>query len=109
MGRPRKYIINLSENDAKRLKQLIGKKHFQIDRCCQILLELDVNRSNPLILAQIAKTFGVCQAAITNIIKDYTNNALSKAITYKRNPNSNAAFVVAMEAFLDVYELPFNL
>ncbi len=92
MARPRTYIISLSESDVKKLKQLIHKKYTSklIIRRCQILLELDKNNPNQLTHAQIANTFGVCNATITNIIKDYTNHGLTTTVTYKRNPNSNA-------------------
>lgn len=92
MARPRTYVISLNECDVKKLKQLIRKKDTSksIIRRCQILLELDENNPNQLTYAQVAKTFGVCPATITNIIKDYTDHGLSKAVTYKRNPNSNA-------------------
>lgn len=93
MARPRTYIINLSESDVKTLKQFIHKKDTSktIIRRCQILLELNENNPNCLTHAQLAKTFGVCKATITNIINDYINHGLVKTITYKRNPNSNAA------------------
>lgn len=92
MARPKTYIISLSESDVKQLKQLIRKKDTSksIIRRCQILLELDENNPNQLTHAQVAKTFGVCNATITNIVKDYADNGLVGAITYKRNPNSNA-------------------
>jgi len=57
---------------------------------CQILLELDSNNPNLLTQLQTAKTFGVCNATTSNIVKDYVGHGIDYAITYQRNPNSYA-------------------
>jgi len=92
MARPKKYIIHLSTDEKVKLKSLIKKKSTSknILRRCQILLELDENNPTHLTHKQIAKTYGVCQATVTNIVADYANHGMEKAITYQRNPNSNA-------------------
>lgn len=92
MARPKKYPIVLIEDDVKKLQYIIRNKKSSksIIRRCQIFLELDENNPNKLTHMQIAKTFGVCKATISNIVLDYTKNGLDGAITYKRNPNSNA-------------------
>lgn len=92
MPRPKKYSITLYETDIKKLQSLIRNKKTSksIIRRCQILLELDSNSPNHLTQLQIAKTFGVCKATISNTVKDYAEHGLDYAITYQRNPNSNA-------------------
>ena len=39
---------------------------------------------------QIANSFGICKATVSNIVKDYIELGLDASVTYKRNPNSNA-------------------
>ena len=56
----------------------------------QILLELNENNPRHLTQMQIANSFGVCKATVSNIVKDYIEQGLDASITYKRNPNSNA-------------------
>jgi transposase len=92
MARPKKYIISLSETDVNKLQAIIHKKGTSksIIRRCQILLELDENNPNHLTQMQIANSFGVCKATVSNIVKDYIALGLDASITYKRNPNSNA-------------------
>lgn len=92
MARPKIYPIVLSESDVLKLKTVIRNKKSSktIIRRCQILLELDENNPNKLTQMQLANTFGVCKSTISNIVLDYTRNGLDAAITYHRNPNSNA-------------------
>lgn len=92
MARPKKYLIALTDSDIKKLQSLIHNKKTSksIIRRCQILLELDNNNPNHLTQLQISKTFGVCKATVSNIVKDYVEHGLDYTITYQRNPNSNA-------------------
>lgn len=69
------------------------------------MLELDENNPQHLTRTQIAKSFGVCNATITNIIKDYTEHGLEYVITYKRNPNSNATKKIDGRAEARIIEL----
>lgn len=59
-------------------------------RRCQILLELDENSPQDLIQMQIAKTFGVSKATISNIITAYTRGGIPAIIKINRNPRQNA-------------------
>lgn len=92
MARPKIYPVILSESDVLKLKTVIRNKKASktIIRRCQILLELDENNPNKLTQMQLANTFGVCKSTISNIVLDYSRNGLDAAITYHRNPNSNA-------------------
>ena len=92
MARPKKYIISLSETDVDKLQAIIRKKDTSksIIQRCQILLELNENNPRHLTQIQIANSFGVCKATVSNIVKDYIELGLDASVTYKRNPNSNA-------------------
>ena len=92
MARLKKYIISLSETDVDKLQAIIRKKDTSksIIRRCQILLELNENNPRHLTQIQIANSFGVCKATVSNIVKDYIELGLDASVTYKRNPNSNA-------------------
>ena len=92
MARPKKYIVSLSESDTKKLQSMIHKKTTSrsMIRRCQILLELDENNPNHLTQMQIAKSYGVCKVTVSNIVRDYMEKGLDGAVTYHRNPNSNA-------------------
>lgn len=57
---------------------------------CQILLELDENAPKHLTQMQIAKTFGVSKATVSNIVSAYANGGIPAIIKINRNPRSNA-------------------
>jgi len=92
MARPKKYIISLSETDVDKLQAIIRKKDTSksIIRRCQILLELNENNPRHLTQIQIANSFGVCKATVSNVVKDCIELGFDASVTYKRNPNSNA-------------------
>lgn len=59
-------------------------------RRCQILLELDENASQHLTQMQIANTFGVSKATVSNIVAAYVKGGIPAIIKINRNPHSNA-------------------
>ena len=59
-------------------------------RRCQILLELDENATQHLTQMQIAKTFGVSKATVSNIVSAYVKGGISAIIKINRNPRQNA-------------------
>ncbi len=81
MARPKTYIIKLSDDERTTLQKTIrNKKTCKIIlKRCQILLELDEEQGTGLTLAQIAHSYAVCPAAVTNIVR------------YNISPNSSAA------------------
>lgn len=103
----KKYPIVLSKSDVQKLKTIIRNKKTSttIIRRCQILLKLDGNNPNKLTQMQLANTFGVCKSTISNIVLDYSRNGLDAAITYHRNPNSNAKSKVDGHAEARIIEL----
>mgnify|MGYP002234033341 CR=1 FL=1 len=88
----RTYKILLSDEDKKILNATIHNKKtckMTIQRC-QILLELDENAPKHLTQMQIAKTFGVSKATVSNIVSAYANAVFLQFIKINRNPRSNA-------------------
>lgn len=93
MARPKKYIVNISDDDLKMLKSKIrSKKTSKTIRCrCQVLIDLDEAHGKVLTHEQAVKTNGICMATVTNIVKDYNDGGIDKVISYDRNTNSNNA------------------
>lgn len=92
MARKRTYKILLSDEDKKILISTIHNKKTckTTIRRCQILLELDENAPQHLTQMQIAKTFGVSKATVSNIVAAYAKGGLNAIIKINRNPRSNA-------------------
>lgn len=91
MARKRTYKILLSDEDKKILNATINKKTCKMTiQRCQILLELDENAPKHLTQMQIAKTFGVSKATVSNIVSAYANGGIPAIIKINRNPRSNA-------------------
>ncbi len=58
---------------------------------CQILRNLDKKKGTSLIHGQIAHTYAVCPATVSNIIKLYMNHGIDSIVKYNISPNSAAA------------------
>lgn len=93
MARPKKYIIKLSDDERATLQKTIRNKKTckTVLKRCQILLELDEEHGTGLTHAQIAHSYAVCPATITNIIQSYVKNGITNIVRYNINPNSSAA------------------
>lgn len=93
MGRPKVYSIRLTDDERTKLNQVIKNK----DTCktvlkrCQILRDLDETKGCKLTHAQIAHTYAVCPATVSNIIRDYVNKGIDSMIRYHISPNSAAS------------------
>lgn len=92
MARKRTYKILLSDEDKKTLNATINNKKTckMTIRRCQILLELDENAPQHLTQMQIAKTFGVSKATVSNIVAAYVKVDIPSIIKINRNPRQNA-------------------
>lgn len=92
MGRKRTYKILLSDEDKKTLNAKINNKKTckTIIRRCSILLDLDENAPQHLTHAQIAKSYGVSKATISNVVSAYMSGGIGAVTKINRNPNSNA-------------------
>lgn len=93
MARPRKYKIELTDDELKTLKSVIRKaKISKTIRCrCQILIDLDESHGKMLTHEQAAKSNGVCLATVTNTVKKYFNGGIDSVTEFKRNVNSDNA------------------
>ena len=93
MARPKKYHINLTEDEIKKLKSVIRKERTSktVRLRCQILIDLDEAHGKVLTYEQCARSNGVCTATITNTVKLYTNEGVESVVTLKRNVNSDNA------------------
>jgi len=93
MARPKKYVINLTEDEFKELKSLIHKKNLsRTIRCrCQIILDLDEAHGKVLTHEQCAKSNGVCLTTVANTITKYMNGGVRAVTEFKRNINSDNA------------------
>ena len=93
MAKPKTYIIKLTDDErAELLKTIHSKKTSStILKRCQILLELDEVHGTGLTHAQIAHSYAVCPATITNIVQSYITNGITNIVRYNISPNSGAA------------------
>ena len=92
MGRKRTYKILLSDEDKKVLHTTINNKKTckTTIRRCQILLELDENAPGHLTQIQIAKTFGVSNSTVSNVVSAFIKGGINSIIKINRNPRQNA-------------------
>lgn len=92
MGRTRTYHILLSKEEIADLQNTISNKKTSktIIRRCSILLELDEKSSKQLTQIQIANSYGVSKATVSNIVKSYIDGGINTITAIKRNPRSNA-------------------
>lgn len=93
MARPKTYIIKLSDNERATLQKTIRNKKTckTVLKRCQILLELDEVHGTGLTHAQLAHSYAVCPATITNIIHSYVKNGTADIVRYRISPNPSAA------------------
>ena len=93
MARPKTYIIMLSDEERAKLQKTIHNKNTSktILKRCQILLELDEVHGTGLTHAQLAHSYAVCPATITNIIQSYVKNGIKNIVRYNISPNSSAS------------------
>ncbi len=93
MARPKTYIIKLSDDERAALQKVIRNKKTckTVLKRCQILLELDEVQGTGLTHAQLAHSYAVCPATITNIVQSYVRNGIKDIIRYNISPNSSAA------------------
>ncbi len=93
MGRPKVYTIRLSDEERTKLNQVIRNKTISktVLKRCQILRDLDEIKGCGLTHAQIAHTYAVCPATVSNIIRDYVNKGIDSITRYNISPNSAAA------------------
>ena len=92
-GRPKKYHINLTDEEFKSIKSIIRKKSTSktLRTRCQIILDLDENHGKMLSYEQCYKSNGVCHATVSNTVKGYATKGMDYLKGLNRNENSNNA------------------
>ncbi len=98
MARPKVYSINLTDDERSKLNKMIKNKttcKTALKRC-QLLPDhymrnLDEMKGCGLTHAQIAHTYAVCPATVSNLIRDYDNKGIDSIIRYNISPNSAAS------------------
>lgn len=92
MARPKVYKIQLSDEERCILDKTIRNKNTSktVLKRCQILLDLDERKGTSLTHSQIAHTYAVCPATVSNIIRAYADKGIDEIITFHINPNSSA-------------------
>ena len=93
MARPKTYHIMLNDKEVAALCKVIKDKKTckTVLKRCQILLDLDEVRGSGLTHSQIAHTYAVCPATITNTIQSYIKKGITDIVKYNISPNSSAA------------------
>lgn len=93
MARPKVYSINLTDDERSKLNKVIKNKATckTVLKRCQILRDLDETKGCGLTHAQIAHTYAVCPATVSNLIRNYVNKGINSIIRYNISPNSAAS------------------
>lgn len=93
MPRPKVYSINLTDDERSKLNKVIKNKTTckTVLKRCQILRDLDETKGCGLTHAQIAHTYAVCPATVSNLIRDYVNKGIDSIIRYNISPASAAS------------------
>ncbi len=93
MGRPKVYTISLTDEERTKLNQVIRNKTTSktVLKRCQILRDLDEIKGSGLTHAQIAHTYAVCPATVSNVVRDYVHKGIESILRYHINPHSAAS------------------
>ena len=93
MARPKVYSIRLTDDERVKLNKVIKNKTTckTVLKRCQILRDLDEAKGCRLTHAQIAHTYAVCPATVSNLIRDYVNKGIDCILRYNISPNSAAS------------------
>lgn len=93
MGRPKKYRVELSDDEAKRLRSKLKSKETNetVAGRCRILLALDERHPPVQSHAGCAKAYGLCMATVSNTVRLFALHGLDAVLTLKRSPRSDQA------------------
>ena len=93
MGRPRKYTVELTDGEVKRIQSMLKSRETNdtIASRCRVLLALDEKHPPVLSHAACAKAHGICMATVANTVRDFALNGIESVLTLRRNPNSDQA------------------
>ncbi len=93
MARPKVYSISLTDEERSKLNKVIRNKGTckTVLKRCQILRDLDEIKGCGLTHVQIAHTYAVCPATVSNVVRDYVHKGIESILRYHINPNSAAS------------------
>ena len=84
MARPRKYHVDLTDEEVKKLRSMIRKGAISRSqrRRCQILLDMDEAHGKILTHKQSARANGVCEGTVAKVVLKYANGGVDEAIEH---------------------------
>ena len=93
MARPKKNIVQLSDDDVKLIKGILKKKDTNQTTAnrCRVLLALDENHPPAFSYSQCVDSYGVSRATVATIIKNFSAGGIDAALARKRSINSDQA------------------
>lgn len=92
MSRERKFIYSLDESERKIIKKIFKTTNSSNKRTrCNILLTADQSNGKNRTYTEISNIVGCSKTTVITTIKQYCTEGLNKALTPKRNPNSDVA------------------
>lgn len=93
MARPKVYHIQLTDDERSLLNRTIKNKKTckTVLKRCQILRDLDEVNGTGQTHQQIAHSYAVCPATISNIVKAYMDKGIDEITKYHISPNSGAS------------------
>ena len=93
MSKPKKYVVQLTDDDVRYLKKLRKKKSTSqtIANRCNILLAMDENHPPAKTYDQCVMACGVSRATIASTVKLYVENGMDETLKLKRSVNSDNA------------------
>lgn len=93
MSKKKKYVISLTDDELRKLTSVIRKKTTtRTIKCrCQILVTLDEAHGKQYTQEQCAKSVGVCNATVYNVIKYYVDGGIDNVLSVGRSVNSDNA------------------
>lgn len=93
MARPKKNIVQLSDDDVKLIKGILKKKDTNQTTAnrCRVLLALDENHPPAFSYSQCVDSYGVSRATVAAIIKNFSTGGIDAALARKRSINSDQA------------------
>lgn len=92
MARPRKHIIEFTDQEAKALKSRLKSKKTNktLRGRIEVLLLLDAKHSDPNYSYEvIGKKSGTSLSTVRTVVKLFATGGLKEVLTLKRNPNSD--------------------
>ena len=84
MARPKKYVVTLTEEERKKLKELVskGNQPVRVVRRAQMLLAADAGEAN----TSIGRTLHVHPNTVTNVCKRFVEAGLEAALYERSRP-----------------------